>query len=83
MKVHLRWEKFKETLAKGALHLGPEWDRVFKDLTPEEKERHKADIRVMNILLQDSELTKDERESQLYDEFEHFRQNKGETIHEY
>nr|GEV96795.1 hypothetical protein [Tanacetum cinerariifolium] len=30
-----------------------------------------------------SELTKDERESQLYDEFKHFRQNKGETIHEY
>ncbi|GKA21070.1 integrase, catalytic region, zinc finger, CCHC-type containing protein [Tanacetum coccineum] len=30
-----------------------------------------------------SELTRDERESQLYDDFEHFRQNKGETIHEY
>ncbi|GKC50717.1 retrovirus-related pol polyprotein from transposon TNT 1-94 [Tanacetum coccineum] len=75
--------KFKETLAKGALHLGPERDRVFADLTPEENERYKADIRATNILLQGSELTKDERESQLYDEFEHFRQNKGETIHEY
>ncbi|GJV23068.1 retrovirus-related pol polyprotein from transposon TNT 1-94 [Tanacetum coccineum] len=103
--------KFKETLAEGALHLGPERDRVFADLTPEEKERFKADIRATNILLQGlpkdiytlinhytdakdiwdnvkmllegSELTKDERESQLYDEFEHFRQNKGETIYEY
>ncbi|GJX11862.1 hypothetical protein Tco_0201721 [Tanacetum coccineum] len=103
--------KFRETLAEGALHLGPERDRFFADLTPEEKERFKADIRATNILLQglpkdiytlishytdakdiwdnvkmlleDSELTKDERESQLYDEFEHFRQNKGETIHEY
>ncbi|GJR62213.1 retrovirus-related pol polyprotein from transposon TNT 1-94, partial [Tanacetum coccineum] len=103
--------KFRETLAEGALHLGPERDRVFADLTPEEKERFKADIRATNILLQGlpkdiytlinhytdakdiwdnvkmllegSELTKDERESQLYDEFEHFRQNKGETIHEY
>ncbi|GJU32353.1 hypothetical protein Tco_1175942 [Tanacetum coccineum] len=100
--------KFRETLAEGALHLGPERDRVFTDLTPEEKERFKADIRAMNILLQGlskdvytlinhytniwdnvkmilegSELTKDERESQLYDHFEHFRQNKGETIHEY
>ncbi|GJS08065.1 hypothetical protein Tco_0364861 [Tanacetum coccineum] len=103
--------KFRETLAEGALHLGPERDRVFADLTPEEKERFKADIRAMNILLQGlpkdiytlinhytdakdiwdnvkmllegSELTKDERESQLYDDFEHFRQNKGETIHEY
>ncbi|GJT56246.1 hypothetical protein Tco_0991300 [Tanacetum coccineum] len=34
--------KFRETLAEGAegaLHLGPERDRVFADLTPEEKER--------------------------------------------
>nr|GEX13003.1 hypothetical protein [Tanacetum cinerariifolium] len=70
--------KFKETLAEGtegALYLGPERDRVFADLTPEENERFKANIR--------SELTKDERESQLYDEFEHFRQNKRETIQEY
>ncbi|GJT41164.1 FAR1-related sequence 5-like protein [Tanacetum coccineum] len=28
-------------------------------------------------------VTKDDRESQLYDEFEHFRQNKGETIQGY
>ncbi|GJW86535.1 zinc finger, CCHC-type containing protein [Tanacetum coccineum] len=47
--------KFRETLAEGAegaLHLGPERDRVFADLTPEEKERFKADIRATNILLQ-------------------------------
>ncbi|GJT33742.1 hypothetical protein Tco_0924161 [Tanacetum coccineum] len=103
--------KFRETLAEGALHLGPEWDRVFTDLTPKEKERYKADIRATNILLQGlpkdiyilinhytyakdiwdnvkmllegSELTKDKRESQLYDEFEQFRLIKGETIHEY
>ncbi|GJR72705.1 hypothetical protein Tco_0085070 [Tanacetum coccineum] len=37
----------------------------------------------MKMLLEGSELTKDERESQLYDDFEHFCQNKGETIHEY
>ncbi|GKE02841.1 hypothetical protein Tco_1390824 [Tanacetum coccineum] len=101
--------KFRETLADDAQ--GPERDRVFKDLTPEEKDRYKADIRATNILLQclpkyiytlinhytnakyiwdnvkmlleGSELTKDERESQLYDDFEHFLQNKEETIHEY
>ncbi|GJU00722.1 hypothetical protein Tco_1111060 [Tanacetum coccineum] len=44
--------KFRETLAKGALHLGPELDRVFVDLTPEEKERFKANIHATNILLQ-------------------------------
>ncbi|GJV68752.1 retrovirus-related pol polyprotein from transposon TNT 1-94 [Tanacetum coccineum] len=82
---------------------------ITEDLSAEEKERYKADIRATNILLQGipkdiytlinhytdakdiwdnvkmilegSELTKDDRESQLYDEFEHFRQIKGETIH--
>ncbi|GJZ24308.1 hypothetical protein Tco_0561767 [Tanacetum coccineum] len=47
--------KFRETLvegAEGALHLGPERDRVIADLTPEEKERYKADIRATNILFQ-------------------------------
>ncbi|GKC64172.1 hypothetical protein Tco_1096770, partial [Tanacetum coccineum] len=37
----------------------------------------------VKMLLEGSELTKEDRESQLYDEFEHFRQNKGETIHNY
>ncbi|GJY73494.1 putative ribonuclease H-like domain-containing protein [Tanacetum coccineum] len=103
-----------ETLAEGtegALHLGPERARVFGDLSAEDKERYKADIRATNILLQGipkdiyilinhftvakdiwdnvkmilegSELTKDDLESQLYDEFEHFCQMKGETIHVY
>ncbi|GJU68485.1 retrovirus-related pol polyprotein from transposon TNT 1-94 [Tanacetum coccineum] len=76
-----KMEKFRETLADGAL--GPERDRVVKDLTPEKKERYKADIHATNILLQGSELTRDKHESQLYDDFEHFRHNKGETIHEY
>nr|GEV47025.1 integrase, catalytic region, zinc finger, CCHC-type, peptidase aspartic, catalytic [Tanacetum cinerariifolium] len=47
--------KLQYTLAKGAggaLHLGPERDRVVADLTPEEKDRYKADIRATNILLQ-------------------------------
>ncbi|GKC05840.1 retrovirus-related pol polyprotein from transposon TNT 1-94 [Tanacetum coccineum] len=96
---------------EGALHLGPERARVFADLSAEQKDRYKADIRATNILLQGipkdiytlinhftdakdiwdnvkmilegSELTKDDRESQLYDEFEHFRQIKGETIQGY
>nr|GEZ29141.1 hypothetical protein [Tanacetum cinerariifolium] len=46
--------KFREILAEdteGALHLGPERDRVFADLMPEEKEMFKANIRATNILL--------------------------------
>ncbi|GKA45118.1 hypothetical protein Tco_0737914, partial [Tanacetum coccineum] len=37
----------------------------------------------VKMLLEGSELTKEDRESQLYDDFEHFCQNKGETIHDY
>ncbi|GJV88149.1 hypothetical protein Tco_1532087 [Tanacetum coccineum] len=37
----------------------------------------------VKMLLEGSELTKEDRESQLYDDFEHFRQNKGENIHDY
>ncbi|GJX72906.1 retrovirus-related pol polyprotein from transposon TNT 1-94 [Tanacetum coccineum] len=42
--------KFRDTLADGAL--GPEQDKVLKNLTPKEKERYKADIRAMNILFE-------------------------------
>nr|GEU39614.1 Gag-Pol polyprotein [Tanacetum cinerariifolium] len=35
------------------------------------------------MLLEGSELTKEDCESQLYDDFEYFHQNKGETIHDY
>ncbi|GJS79842.1 hypothetical protein Tco_0729723 [Tanacetum coccineum] len=96
---------------EGAVQQGPVRARVLNDLSAEEKERYKADIRATNILLQGipkdiyslinhytdakdiwenvkmilegSELTKDDRESQLYDEFERFRQIKGETIQGY
>ncbi|GKA35131.1 retrovirus-related pol polyprotein from transposon TNT 1-94 [Tanacetum coccineum] len=37
----------------------------------------------VKMILEGSELIKDDRESQLYNEFEHFRQIKGETIHVY
>ncbi|GJS48290.1 hypothetical protein Tco_0598411 [Tanacetum coccineum] len=64
-------------------YLVPERDIVIADLLQAEKDRLRADIRATNILLQASELTKDDRESQLYDEFEHFGQHKGENIHDY
>nr|GFB49233.1 integrase, catalytic region, zinc finger, CCHC-type, peptidase aspartic, catalytic [Tanacetum cinerariifolium] len=37
----------------------------------------------VKMLLEGSELTKKDWESQLYDDFEHFRQHKGESIHDY
>nr|GEZ45172.1 retrovirus-related Pol polyprotein from transposon TNT 1-94 [Tanacetum cinerariifolium]GEZ65545.1 retrovirus-related Pol polyprotein from transposon TNT 1-94 [Tanacetum cinerariifolium] len=37
----------------------------------------------VKMLVEGSKLTKEDRKSQLYDDFEHFCQNKGETIHDY
>nr|GEX74170.1 integrase, catalytic region, zinc finger, CCHC-type, peptidase aspartic, catalytic [Tanacetum cinerariifolium] len=37
----------------------------------------------VKMLLEGFELIKEDRESQLYDDFEHFHQKKGETIHNY
>ncbi|GJV06033.1 hypothetical protein Tco_1343689 [Tanacetum coccineum] len=37
----------------------------------------------VKMLMEGSELTKEDYESQLYDDFEHFCQHKGETIHDY
>nr|GEW06341.1 retrovirus-related Pol polyprotein from transposon TNT 1-94 [Tanacetum cinerariifolium] len=37
----------------------------------------------VKMLLEGLELTKEDHESQLYDDFDHFRQHKGETIHDY
>nr|GEX49258.1 Gag-Pol polyprotein [Tanacetum cinerariifolium] len=37
----------------------------------------------VKMLLEGSKLTKEDRESQLYDDFEHFRQHKVESIHDY
>ncbi|GJW33096.1 retrovirus-related pol polyprotein from transposon TNT 1-94 [Tanacetum coccineum] len=48
---------------------------------------HYTDVKDMwdnvKMLLEGSKLTKEDQESQLYDDFEHFRQNKGETIYDY
>nr|GEX01566.1 integrase, catalytic region, zinc finger, CCHC-type, peptidase aspartic, catalytic [Tanacetum cinerariifolium] len=52
---------------KGTPHLGPERTRVYSDLSPEDKDR----------------INQRRSRSQLYDDFEHFRQHKGETIHDY
>ncbi|GJS57562.1 retrovirus-related pol polyprotein from transposon TNT 1-94 [Tanacetum coccineum] len=64
---------------EGAVQQGPVRARVLNDLSAEEKERMTGNL----SYLEGSELTKDDRESQLYDEFEHFRQIKGETIQGY
>ncbi|GKA08335.1 retrovirus-related pol polyprotein from transposon TNT 1-94 [Tanacetum coccineum] len=74
---------FRETLAEGtegALHLGLPKD-IYSLIN------HYTDAKDIwdnvKMLLEGSELTKEDRESQLHDDFEHFHQHKGETIHDY
>ncbi|GJX97943.1 retrovirus-related pol polyprotein from transposon TNT 1-94 [Tanacetum coccineum] len=74
---------FRETLAegnKGALHLGLPKD-IYSLIN------HYTDAKDIwdnvKMLLEGSELTKEDRESQLYNDFEHVRQHKGETIYDY
>nr|GEU53899.1 retrovirus-related Pol polyprotein from transposon TNT 1-94 [Tanacetum cinerariifolium] len=73
----------REPLAEGtdgAPHLGPERPRVYSDLSLKKRINIWDNVK---MLLEGFELTKEDRESQLYDDFEHFRQHKGETIHDY
>ncbi|GJR89571.1 hypothetical protein Tco_0213582 [Tanacetum coccineum] len=71
---------------EGAVQQGPVRARVLTTFQLKNKDkRYKAVLSVQpniyfKMILEGSELTKDDRESQLYDEFEHFYQIKGETI---
>ncbi|GJV06732.1 hypothetical protein Tco_1344388 [Tanacetum coccineum] len=74
---------FRETLAggnEGALHLGLPKD-IYNLINHYTGAKDIWDN--VKMLLEGSELTKEDRESQLYDDFERFHQNKGETIHDY
>ncbi|GKD54487.1 hypothetical protein Tco_1287874 [Tanacetum coccineum] len=70
--------KFRETLAERAEGLPKDIYTLINHYT-----NTKDILDNVKMLLQGFELTKYDRESQLYDEFKHFHQNKGETIHEY
>ncbi|GJU08327.1 hypothetical protein Tco_1124757 [Tanacetum coccineum] len=65
---------------EGALHLGLPKD-IYTLIN------HYTDAKDIwdnvKMLLKGSKLTKEDQESQLHDDFKHFRQNKGETIHDY
>ncbi|GJR63218.1 hypothetical protein Tco_1505380 [Tanacetum coccineum] len=56
---------------EGAVQQGPVRARVLNDLSADEKERYKADIRATNILLQGISL---------FDEYEHFASNQEKAF---
>nr|GEV36515.1 hypothetical protein [Tanacetum cinerariifolium] len=70
------------TTPKGGVLLRPERPRTYDDLNDNEEKRFDTDDNV-KMLLARSELTKEDRESQLYDEFERFKMLPGENINEY
>ncbi|GJV05379.1 retrovirus-related pol polyprotein from transposon TNT 1-94 [Tanacetum coccineum] len=85
MKDHFRWEHFGKHLLKGMKATNILLRGLPKDIYT--LINHYTDAKdiwdIVKMLLEGSELTNKDRESQLYDDFEHFRQNKGETIHDY
>nr|GEV00560.1 hypothetical protein [Tanacetum cinerariifolium] len=68
-------EKILKSIDEGPFQMG-----TFRETLAEGEEDIWDNVK---MLLEGSELTKDDSESQMYDDFEHFRQNKGESIHDY
>ncbi|GJX15649.1 retrovirus-related pol polyprotein from transposon TNT 1-94 [Tanacetum coccineum] len=68
---------------EGALHLGPECARVFADLSAEQKDRYKADIRAANIILQGSDLEKDDENLNYTMNLNSFANSKEKPFHLY
>ncbi|GKB43406.1 hypothetical protein Tco_0888348, partial [Tanacetum coccineum] len=76
------------TTPEGSVLLGPERPRTYDDLNDNDKKLFDADVPKaiwdnVKMLLAGSKLTKEDRESQLYDEFERFKMLSGENINEY
>ncbi|GJY03971.1 hypothetical protein Tco_0369911 [Tanacetum coccineum] len=76
------------TTPEGGVLLGPERPRTYDDLNDNDKKRFVADVSKaiwdnVKMLLAGSELTKEDRESQLYDEFKRFKMLPRENINEY
>ncbi|GKC88567.1 hypothetical protein Tco_1149216 [Tanacetum coccineum] len=70
------------TTPEGGVLLGPERPCTYDDLNDNNKKRFDGDDNV-KMILAGFELTKEDRESQLYDEFERFKMLPGENINEY
>ncbi|GKC94024.1 hypothetical protein Tco_1159466 [Tanacetum coccineum] len=57
--------------------------KTYEELTDAEKLQDDCDVKATNIILQGTELSQQERECKLYDDFDRFTSVKGESIHEY
>ncbi|GJW94249.1 hypothetical protein Tco_0173921 [Tanacetum coccineum] len=57
--------------------------KKYAELSPAEKIQADCDMKAINIILQGTSLTKQERECKLYDAFDKFTHIKGESLHLY
>ncbi|GKB47907.1 hypothetical protein Tco_0898660 [Tanacetum coccineum] len=57
--------------------------KKYAELSPVEKIQADCDMKAINIILQGTSLTKQERECKLYDAFDKFTHVKGESLHLY
>ncbi|GJW91555.1 hypothetical protein Tco_0169108 [Tanacetum coccineum] len=91
-------EMLKDSIDNGPFQLKPEIivkdadgvtdirrPQKVKDLSAEEKLRYDSDIKADRVkeLMEGTEMTKQECESMLYDEFDKFTSDPGESIHSY
>ncbi|GJS54369.1 hypothetical protein Tco_0627731 [Tanacetum coccineum] len=90
MKAHSRWDNAKMRLLQDRLRADICVMNILLQGLPRDIYKlinHNTDAKDIwdnvKMLLEGSELTKDDHESHLYDEFEHFGQHKGENIHDY
>ncbi|GJR11398.1 hypothetical protein Tco_0794050 [Tanacetum coccineum] len=58
-------------------------DKKYAELTKQEKRQDDCDVQELNIVLQGTEFSYQEREYKLYNVFDKFTSIKGESLHEY
>ncbi|GKC86949.1 hypothetical protein Tco_1147598 [Tanacetum coccineum] len=58
-------------------------NKKYAELTKQEKLQDDCDVQAINIVLQGTELSYQERECKLYNEFDKFTSVNGESLHEY
>ncbi|GJS02156.1 hypothetical protein Tco_0318664 [Tanacetum coccineum] len=58
-------------------------DKKYAELTKQEKRQDDCDVQELNIVLQGTEFSYQERKCKLYNEFDKFTSIKGESLHEY
>ncbi|GKA52265.1 hypothetical protein Tco_0745461 [Tanacetum coccineum] len=77
-KLYPKLSRFVVALGKELIR-----DKKYAKLTEQEKLQDDCDVQALNIVLQGTELSYQEHECKLFNEFDKFTSIKGESLHEY